>query len=48
MIRIRHCDKDIALTQQPAISALGPKPMLHLQASYTAIATMFRVLCGSI
>lgn len=44
--RIRHCDNNIALTQQPAISALGPKPMLDLQASYTAMATVFGVLCG--
>ena len=48
LIRIRHCDRNIALTQQPGISALGPKPMLHLQASYTAIATVFGVLCRSI
>jgi len=48
LTRIRHCDKYIASTQQPAISALGPKPMVHLQASYTAIATVFGVLCRSI
>jgi len=47
LTRIRHCDKNIALTQQPGISPLRPKPMLHLQASYTAIATVFGVLCGS-
>ena len=48
MIRIRHCDKNIASTQQPGISRLRPKPILHLQASYTAIATVFGVLYGSI
>jgi len=48
MIRIRHCDKNIASTQQPGISGLRPKPILHLQASYTAIATVFGVLYGSI
>jgi len=44
LIRIRHCDKNIASTQQLGISALGPKPMLHLQASYTGIATVLGVL----
>jgi len=48
VIGIRHCDKNTASTQQPGISALRPKPILHLQASYTAIATVFGVLCGSI
>jgi len=45
LIRIRACDKNIASTQQPGISGLRPKSMLHLQASYTAIATVFGVLC---
>ena len=48
VIRIRLCDKNIASTQQPGISPLRPKSMLYLQASYTAIATVFGVLCGSI
>jgi len=48
LIRIRHCDKHIASTQQSSISGLRPKPILHLQASYTAIATVFGVLCRSI
>jgi len=48
LTRIRHCDKNIASTQQTGISGLRPKPILHLQASYTAIATVFGVLCGSI
>lgn len=48
LTRIRHCDKNIASTQQPGISGLRPKPILHLQASYTAIATVFGVLCRSI
>jgi len=48
LTRIRHCDKNITSTQQPGISGLRPKPILHLQASYTAIATVFGVLCRSI
>jgi len=48
LTRIRHWDKNIALTQQPGISGLRPKPIPHLQASYTALATVFGVLCRSI
>jgi len=48
LTRIRHCDKNIASTQQPGISGLRPKPILHLQASCKASATVFGVLCGSI
>ncbi len=47
LIRIRHYDKNIASTQQPGISGLRRKPILHLQASYTASATVFGVLYGS-
>jgi len=48
LTRIRHSDKNIASTQQPGVSGLRPKPILHLQASYTAIATVFGVLYRSI
>jgi len=48
LIRIRHCDKNIASTQQSSIFGLRPKPIPHLQASYTAIATVFGVSYGSI
>ncbi len=48
LIRTRHCDKNIASTQQPGMSALRLKPILHLRASYTAIANVFGVLCRSI
>jgi len=44
--RIRHSDKSIVSMEQLAISPLRPKPTLYLQVSYTAIATVFRVLCG--
>jgi hypothetical protein len=47
-IRIRHRDKNIASTQLPDSSPFRPQAMLHSQASYTAIATVFWVLCGSI
>ncbi|MBT9159893.1 MAG: tyrosine-type recombinase/integrase [Dehalococcoidia bacterium] len=47
-IRIRHRDKNIAWPQLPDISPIRPKAMLYSQASYTAIATLFGVLCGSI
>ncbi len=47
-IRIRHRDKNIAWPQLPDISPIRPKAMLYSQASYTAIATVFGVLCGSI
>jgi len=46
LTRIRHCDKNIASAQQPGISGLRPKPMLHLQASYTTIATVFGCYAG--
>jgi len=48
LIRIRYCDKNIASTQQPGINGLRRKPILHSQASYTASATVFGVLCRSI
>jgi len=47
LIRIQHHDKNAASEQQTGVSGLRPKPILHLQASYTAIATIFEVLCGS-
>lgn len=47
-IRIRHCDKNTALTKQAGIPGLRPKPIPHLQACCTAIATVFGVLYGSI
>ena len=47
LIRIRHCDKNIASMEQPGVFPFRPKSMLDLQASYTAIATAFGVLCGS-
>jgi hypothetical protein len=47
-IHIRYGDKNGVLSQRLDISPVTPKAMLHLQASYTAIVTVFRVLCGSI
>jgi len=45
-IRIKHRDKNIAATQQPDISPVRPETMLFSKASYTALETVFGVLCG--
>lgn len=47
-IRVRHPDKNSPSTQQPEISLVMLEAMLFSQASYTAIDTVFGVLCGSI
>ncbi|HAZ31523.1 MAG TPA: hypothetical protein DCY61_02300 [Dehalococcoidia bacterium] len=47
-IHIRYGDKNRVLSQRLDISPIAPKTMLYLQASYTAIAAVFGMLCGSI
>jgi len=47
-IRIRQRDKGSASTQRLDNSAIRLEAMLCSQTSYAAIATGFRVLCGSI
>jgi len=47
-IRIKHRDKNIALTQLPDNAPIRPKPMLHLLASYTVIEAVRGMLYGSI
>jgi len=47
-IRMRHRDESTASTRRLGISAIGLEAMLRSQTSYAAIATLFRVLCGSI
>jgi hypothetical protein len=47
-IRIRHCDKISELTQQPHISMVKTEAMSFSQACYTALETVFGVLCGYI
>lgn len=47
-IRIRHRDKSSASTQRLHSLAVRAEAILHSRASYTAIAAVFRVLCGSI
>jgi len=47
-IYMRYGDKNGVLSPRLDISAVTPKAMLYLQASYTAIVAVFGVLCGSI
>ncbi len=47
-ICIRHPDKNTASTQLPENSPVSRKAILCVQASYAAIAAVFRVLCRSI
>ncbi len=47
-IHIRYGDKSGGLSQRLGSSPVTPKAMLYSQVSYTAIATVFGVLCGSI
>jgi len=48
LIHIRRGDKNTASTKQLAVSALRSRLIPYLQASYTAIVTVFGVLRGSI
>ena len=47
-IRLRHPDKNGASPQQPDISSVTRKTTSYTQVFYTALGTMFGVLCGSI
>ena len=47
LIRIEHPDKYSASTQRPASSLLILETISFSEASYTAIDTVFGVLCGS-
>jgi hypothetical protein len=47
-IRIRWCDKMSASTQQPHISMVKTETTPFLQACYTALETVFGMLCGYI
>jgi len=46
-IHIRYGDKNGVFLQRLDISPLAPTVMRYWQASYTAIAVVFGVLCGS-
>jgi len=47
-MHIRYGDKNGVLSQWLDISPVTPKATLYWQASSTAIAAVFGVLCGSI
>ena len=47
LIRIGHADKNSASMQRPAIPLLMLEAIPFSQASYTAVDTVFGVLCGS-
>ncbi len=47
LIRVRHPNRNNASMQRPAIPLLMPEAMRLSEGSYTAIDTVFGVLCGS-